>query len=776
MKHLFFLVCFCLLSNSLFSQSFSRVRVYANKEQIKLLEKAGVCLDHGKHKLNTWIETDLSVDELEIIKANGIKAEIMIEDVIAHYQNQAANRETRAVGTCNTNAITYNAPTHFKLGSMGGYPTYTEVLSELDSMYLLYPSLVKQKTPIGAYLTHDGFPVEWMKISNNPLVDESEPEILITALHHAREPGSITQLLYFMWYLLENYGTNPEITYLVNNTEIFFIPMINPDGYMYNELIAPGGGGMWRKNRRNNLDATFGVDLNRNYSFAWGTTGTSTSTSSDVYCGTSAFSEPETQAIRDFVLAHQFKIALNYHTYGNLLLFPYGHDYVDAPDKDYFENITELMVCQNGFVNQSAVTLYPASGTSDDWYYGDTITKPRVFAMTPEVGSTTYGFWPPSTEIENVSASTLFQNITALNLLHYYCNANDANEEVFRNPVTTHYFKFNVQKLGLEVLGTSTVSIIPLSGSITAVGSPKTFTNVSGYLPILDSIDFTIALGTPEGAPLKFILQTTNASGTINDTVLKHFGIPVTIFGSDFTSLTGFTNAGWSTSTTEFVSPSSSLTDSPLGNYTAFNNRSLTTNDISIPATAVFAQFKFYGKWEIEKGYDYAQVLISTDGGVSFDPICGKYTSTGTADQDEGEPLYDGVMNNWVLEEINLNTYIGSIIRLKIIFLSDGGVEMDGFYMDDLIVEIMNPTGIDEQTKVALISIWPNPATNELNVRTDLTKQPYTIFDNTGREISSGILFAGDNKLRLDEFANGNYILSVNVNGAKQNYKISIIK
>jgi carboxypeptidase T len=160
MKHIFFLFCFFLLGNSLSSQSFSRVRVYANNEQIKQLEKAGVCLDHGKHKLNTWIETDLSVEELEIIKANGIKAEIMIEDVIAHYQDQVAHRETRAVGNCNTNNITYNTPTHFKLGSMGGYPTYTEVMSDLDSMYLLYPSLVKQKTGIGAYLTHDGW---WMK-------------------------------------------------------------------------------------------------------------------------------------------------------------------------------------------------------------------------------------------------------------------------------------------------------------------------------------------------------------------------------------------------------------------------------------------------------------------------------------------------------------------------------------------------------------------------------------------------------------------------------------
>jgi carboxypeptidase T len=776
MKQFLLILCFLITCNPIISQSFSRVRVFANNEQIKQLEKAGVCLDHGKHKFNTWVETDLSIDEIEIIKANGIKAEIMIEDVIAHYQSQSASREMRAVGTCDANNITYNTPTHFKLGSMGGYPTYTQVISDLDSMFLLYPSLVKQKAPIGSFLTHDGFPVHWMKISNNPLIDESEPEILITALHHAREPGSITQLLYFMWYLLENYGTNPEITYLIDNTEIFFIPMINPDGYMYNESIAPGGGGMWRKNRRDNLDATFGVDLNRNYAYEWGTTGTSTTTSSDVYCGVSAFSEPETQAVRDFVIAHNFKLALNYHTYGNLLLFPYGYDYVDAPDKDYFELITSLMVSQNGFVNESAVTLYPASGDSDDWFYGDTIAKPRVFAMTPEVGSTAYGFWPPSSEIETISASTLFQNITALNLLHYYCYAKDANEEIFRELVPTHYFKFNLQKLGLETLGTSTVNLLALSPEITATGSAKTFTNLTGYPTILDSIDFTIALGTAEGTQLKFILQTTNASGTINDTVVKYYGNPTTIYSSDFTTLTAFTNSGWLTSTTEFVSPSSSLTESPIGNYLAFANKSLTSPNITIPATSLFAQFKFQAKWAIEKGYDYAQVLISTDGGSSFDPICGKYTSTGTVDQDEGEPLYDGIMSDWVLEEINLNNYFGATIQLKIIFKSDPGVQLDGFYMDDLVVEIIDANGINEVENSANISLWPNPVINDLNVRTRYANQTYVIYDNSGREILSGKFMQGDNIIKMDRFANGNYTLSVDANGLKQGYKISIIR
>ncbi len=96
--------------------------------------------------------------------------------------------------------------------------------------------------------------------------------MLYTALTHAREPASVQQLLYFMYYILENYGVDDEITDIVDNTELYFVPCVNPDGYVYNQMESPQGGGMWRKNRRNNGDGSFGVDLNRNFGYKWGGT------------------------------------------------------------------------------------------------------------------------------------------------------------------------------------------------------------------------------------------------------------------------------------------------------------------------------------------------------------------------------------------------------------------------------------------------------------------------------------------------------------------------
>ena len=154
-----------------------------------------------------------------------------------------------------------------------------------------------------------------VKISNNPDVNEDKPEILYTALHHAREPMGMMQMIYYMYYLLENYGTDPEVTYLVNNREMYFIPVVNPDGYEYNRQTDPNGGGMWKKNRRKNDDGTYGVDLNRNYGpyIYWNAPngGSSINPATDLYRGASPFSESETSAIRDFLSKKNFKNATN---------------------------------------------------------------------------------------------------------------------------------------------------------------------------------------------------------------------------------------------------------------------------------------------------------------------------------------------------------------------------------------------------------------------------------------------------------------------------------
>ncbi|NIV14192.1 MAG: peptidase M14, partial [Aliifodinibius sp.] len=193
--------------------------------------------------------------------------------------------------------------------------------------------------------------------------------------------------------LLENYGSDQEVTYLVNNRELYFVPIINPDGYVYNEQTDPNGGGYWRKNRRNNGNGSFGVDLNRNFGYKWGydNNGSSPTPSSETYRGTAPFSEPETQVIRDFCLNHDFELTLNYHTYGDLLIYPWGYINALTPDAPIFTALAVDMTQYNNYSHGNASQLlYPVNGEANDWMYGEQTAKDKIFAMTPEVGP---AFW-----------------------------------------------------------------------------------------------------------------------------------------------------------------------------------------------------------------------------------------------------------------------------------------------------------------------------------------------------------------------------------------------
>ena len=119
------------------------------------------------------------------------------------------------------------------------------MLDALDDMAIQYPTLITPRTGISTFMTHENRPIYHVKISDNPMTDDAtEPNVLYTAIHHAREPLSMTQTIFYMWYLLENYASDDEVKFLVDNTEMYFVPCINPDGYIENESNDPGGFGM----------------------------------------------------------------------------------------------------------------------------------------------------------------------------------------------------------------------------------------------------------------------------------------------------------------------------------------------------------------------------------------------------------------------------------------------------------------------------------------------------------------------------------------------------
>lgn len=257
------------------------------------------------------------------------------------------------------------------------YRDYEETLAYMDSLRQEYPELTLL-SQIGASQEY-GIPIWAMKISDNAETEEDELEILYNGVHHAREPLGNEICLGIARTLLEGYGTDPAITGWVDTEEIWIVPIVNTEGFSYmmdNNLEDP----WWRKNQRdNNEDGVFddwydGVDLNRNYDFGW-ETGGSPDPESWIYRGPSPFSESETQAIRELArLSHRFVFSITYHSFGEIVLYPWSWAGHEPPDLDVIaevaEDVASLIPTRGGWGTYSYDTLDGTTGYSSTWMYG----------------------------------------------------------------------------------------------------------------------------------------------------------------------------------------------------------------------------------------------------------------------------------------------------------------------------------------------------------------------------------------------------------------------
>jgi hypothetical protein len=204
-----------------------------------------------------------------------------------------------------------------------GYYTVAEIEAAIDAQVALYPTRARKidiSSLPGGVTTHEGRSIFALKVSDNVATDEDEPAIVIAAQHHARELNSPVMVIGAMQRILAAYGSNASLTAVVNGYELYFVPMVNPDGVNHVWTVDD----MWRKNRRNNGGGSFGVDLNRNYPTLWGLCGASTTPSSDTYQGPSAGSEPETQALRNLIARLRPEIYLDFHSSGQEVLRTYA--------------------------------------------------------------------------------------------------------------------------------------------------------------------------------------------------------------------------------------------------------------------------------------------------------------------------------------------------------------------------------------------------------------------------------------------------------------------
>lgn len=786
-KYFLFLIILLFLGRHLSAQSvkYSKVKVDISKRGIVALAKLGVAVDAGEYKKNQFIISDFSEKEISLMRAHGFNCDVIIDDVSSFYQNRNlpenlknnASKNTDGTGCSVAAGVNIHTPVGFTLGSVGGFYTYDEMVAQLDSLKARYPNLVSIKHALPT-TSLEGRNIYWIRISDNAEADEQEPEVLYTALTHAREPQGMQQLFFYMYYLLENYNTDNTIKQLLDNTELYFIPMVNPDGYTYNVTTNPAGGGLWRKNRRNNGNSSFGVDLNRNWGYMWGydDNGSSPDSTAETYRGTVGFSEPETQAVRDFCNIHSFKLALNYHTYSDVLVIPFGYGVsLHTPDSVLYWEYAKILTKDNHFAygTPNETVGYTGNGGADDWMYADNTLKPKIISFTPEAGNSTDGFWPASNRIEDIARSYVTQNLSMAQLAGRYAAVHDNTPSMLVSQ--SGFVKFSIQSLGMDNSGTFTVSIVPVGNAMATVGISKVFSGMQTLEIRNDSIAYSLSSAVLPGDEVKYTITLNNGQYTTTDTLTKYYGQPAILFNDVCSTLNSWTPGNWGVSITVFHSPSGSITDSPTGMYSNLQTKTITqTNAISL-ANSAFSMLSFWAKWDIENNYDYVELAATKDNGVNWIPLCGKYTNAGTPDQTNGTPIYDGTQSTWVKEEILLSDFIGSNVKFRFKLKSDSYATGDGFYFDDFqILSIpIGTVGIDEKKNTLFLSEpMPNPASDNTIINYSIPAKVsgvnFEIYNTMGELVYTQQISAmGEIILNTTNWKSGLYYYKIN--GVKEN-------
>lgn len=466
---------------------------------------------------------------------------------------------------------------------------------------------------------------------------------------------------------------------------------------------------------------------------------------------------------------HDFVLALNNHTFGELLYYPFGYANVPTPDDALYQIMGAELTSRNGYF---ALRDSPFAGDSDDFMYGTVGTHDKIFAFTPEIGNQ---FWPPSNEIIGLCKEMMYLNLTAAQMATNY-GAITETAPLYTGDQPTTQVTFDIRRLGVVGSGTFTVSIDPVSANISATGNPVTFSNMDVLEEDSGTIQYTLAAGTAAGEEVVFDLVVNNGSYDNPVRVTKRFGALNEVFNDPGNSTgTNFDNNGWGTTNSVFVSPSSSITDSPSGNYPNNTSETITLSDPIDLTNADGAMVSFYAQWDIESDWDYVQFEISINDGSTWIPQCGKFTNPGSASagQPTGQPLYDGVQNDWVFEEIDLSDYLGENILARFQLISDNAGRRDGFYFDDLKFRIVEEGVLGTADVLANeFAVYPNPVKDLLNITTSLNDYSVAIYTLQGQEISRSIGNQGSIVIDYSSFAAGIYLMQLTSENSSKTVKI----
>ncbi|TES90543.1 MAG: T9SS type A sorting domain-containing protein [Candidatus Cloacimonadota bacterium] len=518
------------------------------------------------------------------------------------------------------NEIIYSDLDYVEMGERGSYHSYTEVRQLLKNMATNYPSICKFDS-LGQ--TYQGRWIYCVKISDNPGVeDPAEPDVLIMGCHHAREWATVEVPLFFADSLTKAYSSSSTIKAAVDSREIWVVPCVNVDGYVYD---YPGAN-WWRKNRQPYHGST-GTDPNRTYNGCsnrdrygdWGAIpsggGVTHHPPEETFCGPygdgpDGNSAPCDEAIAQLVKTHEFNFTHSFHSSGELVLWPWGYTSNQPPNNSYLVSygttIASMIHCVgSGYYDpMQSSSLYPTSGDTDGWIYGwyHYVNGTNCISFTNEIGTS---FYQPAGDLDYICREN-FKGI-------FYMTQEAEN---IRNNLSCE-----VPSPEIAPMDTST------TGDYTVYWSPR----------------------NPEhNNPTKWELHELTGFSSFTDNLES---------GTGHWSLNGFS---WSTTRSHSASHSfySGSSDNMCNTVTSVDPYPVKSGDM----------LTFWCWYDLETDWDVATVEVSVDGKEWI----------------QLDNSFTGNQTSWTQKSYSLEPWVGKSIYIRFRAMTDDYVLDEGIYIDDI--------------------------------------------------------------------------------------------
>lgn len=604
----------------------------------------------------------------------------------------------------------------FGFGSLAGYWTLAEVKMKLDELVAndTHDVVAAKLDTLGWSLQHR--PIWGLKLGTPVAGPDPRPLAFYNSLTHCREPGGMQALFYFVDDLLGKYPGDPVARQLLQKRQIYIVPVVNPDGYFFNQRIYDSTGtfGLWRKNLRdNNTSGTTntgdGVDINRNFGVRWGhnNIGSSNSTSSEIYRGPGAYSEPETQVQRDAIIALRPVTGLSFHTFSDLLIHPWGWTTTPTPDSARFQTWSDEMSRDNGFTaGPGPRILYEVNGEFNDFTYGDTLSKPVAFTWTPELGGPDDGFWPAPSRITPIAQSILKGCYVVAGVAGPWLRVERSSiTDGTLNAGGTAHLAIRARNLGAtgQAGPLLKATLAPLDHEVDVLSGPVSYPTLGSFQSADASGGATFWISAVDtitpGRMVRFRVDFTDASGLFcRDTVEVIVGTPTVVASYSFNTIAGWLYQGgtWGIRTNDPDHPSAYLNDSPSGPYPSGNLGIVRQGSAMNLSAGTRAWVQFEDRWAFESDYDAGTIEVSRNG-TAWTRLAGN----GSTPSDPasviggGIPSFEGTRWRWAQDRVDLAGFAGgaanSAVYLRFTSNSDAGAQLDGLNVDSVRVLLYDP-------------------------------------------------------------------------------------